>query len=265
MTYYEMKKVDLSTLIGILSSLIIFFVSVSFTSDVRNYISFSSLFLVLGLTITASCACFSIRDLVNAFFTSAEVIIQSPANPNVVAIMGIKSSEICYKKGLMKLDKKMFTLPLKHKLFLKWMNFLVDNEKPELIESLITQEIYSYHEDKMTVSHLIRRASELAPACGLIGTIVGLVQMLSSINDINNIGQGLSVALLTTLYGAIFSYLILIPLASKLEKNLKEDILNLTIMQKIVLSIATKENPRNLESTINSILPPGKKIIYYHY
>ncbi len=260
----ELKKSDLSTIMGIGLALAIFVTSILVSSsDLSLYFNLPSFLIVFGSTFAVSCACFTFRDAWIALQTISELIFRSPVNSEDVAKSCMRSSEICYRAGINSIGKRIGSIPLAHKLFIKWLRYIVDNEKYELIDKLITQEIYSYHEDQVTVVQLMKKSADLAPAFGLIGTIVGLVKMLSAIEDVSMIGQGLSVALLTTLYGTLLAYLVLVPLASKLERNLKEDITNLSIMHKTVLSIAKQQNPRQLEIILNSILPPGKNIVFF--
>ena len=89
--------------------------------------------------------------------------------------------------------------------------------------------------------------------------------MLSDVQDSVSISSGMSTALLTTLYGAILAYCIFLPVANKLENNLKDETINLRIIFKTISSLSIKENPRMLEPSINTLLPEGSKILYYKY
>jgi chemotaxis protein MotA len=259
-----MTKFDFSTLLGVSIALALLIVSISISSDLVKFLNLPSAIIVLGSTLAISCASFSFRDVWNVFKTMLEIIVVSPANSSEIAITAIRSSEFVYKNGINDvLNKPEF--PIQQKFFKKWLSYILDGEKLPYIDNLINQEIYTFQEQKTIVVEILKRGAELAPAYGLIGTLVGLVQMLGGIQDINTIGQGLAVALLTTFYGALLAYMLLIPMASKLERNLKDEILNLRILHRTILSIAQKENPRQLESVLNSILPPGKKIAYYKY
>jgi chemotaxis protein MotA len=106
---------------------------------------------------------------------------------------------------------------------------------------------------------ILRRAAEFAPAMGLIGTLVGLVQMLGNLQDPTTIGPSMAVALLTTFYGAILANLVFIPLASKLERNsiLEEVVSEIYVMG--AASIGQQEHPQRLEMTLNSLMPPSAR------
>jgi chemotaxis protein MotA len=110
---------------------------------------------------------------------------------------------------------------------------------------------------------VLRRASEVAPAMGLIGTLVGLVQMLGSLSDPSAIGPAMALALLTTFYGAVLGNVVLSPLAAKVERAAEEDALVKTLYTIGAVSIARQENPRRLEMLLNAVLPPGKRIQYF--
>jgi chemotaxis protein MotA len=98
---------------------------------------------------------------------------------------------------------------------------------------------------------------------GLIGTLVGLVQMLSRLDEPSTIGPSMAVALLTTFYGAVLANLVFSPLASKLERNSREEALVDQIYLMGALSIGRQENPRRLEMLLNSLLPPDQRIKYF--
>jgi chemotaxis protein MotA len=101
----------------------------------------------------------------------------------------------------------------------------------------------------------------LAPAMGMIGTVIGLVQMLQTMSDPSSIGPAMAVALLTTLYGAIIANLVLNPMAGKLKARSKEEILLREMIMEGILSISKGENPRIIEEKLNSYLPPKDRIV----
>lgn len=259
-----MNNINLSTIIGISLSLVLIITSIQIGGSMSSYVDLPSFLIVVGSTFFVSAACFSFSEIFSSLKSISYLVTFSPASPQLIAIAGIQTAEFSFKNGLLELDKKN-NLPLQNTLFNKWLSLIIDSEKLPTVEKLIDQEIFSIQDQQVVSIMLLRKAAEVAPALGLIGTLIGLVQMLSNLNDIAQIGPGMAVALLTTFYGAILSYVIFFPLASKLENNLKEEMLNLRLYKRVILSIAQRQNPRHLEYTLNSILPPSKKIIYYKY
>jgi chemotaxis protein MotA len=110
---------------------------------------------------------------------------------------------------------------------------------------------------------VLRKMAEFAPAMGLIGTLIGLVQMLSSLSDPSTIGPAMAIALLTTFYGALLANFVFLPLAAKLERNSQEEVLVNNVYLMGAASIGRQENPRRLEMLLNSVLPPSKRVRYF--
>jgi chemotaxis protein MotA len=110
---------------------------------------------------------------------------------------------------------------------------------------------------------VLKKAAEFAPAMGLIGTLIGLVQMLGNLDDPASIGPSMAVALLTTFYGAVLANMVFSPMASKLERNSGEEAIVNSIYVMGASSIGRQENPRRLEMLLNSVLPPAKRIQYF--
>lgn len=144
------------------------------------------------------------------------------------------------------------------------MQMVVDGYQPADIQRFLTQEIEALIERHKRSASIALRASEIAPAMGLIGTLVGLVQMLANLESPETIGPAMAVALLTTFYGAIMGNVILAPLAVKLEKNSKDEALIKTLISISALSMATQQNPRQLEMLLNAELPPSQRINYFN-
>jgi chemotaxis protein MotA len=112
-------------------------------------------------------------------------------------------------------------------------------------------------------ANIMKKAGDIAPAMGLIGTLIGLVQMLGNLDDPSSIGPSMAVALLTTFYGAVLANMVFMPLAAKLERNSGEEELLNSVYMVGAVSIGRQENPRRLEMLINSILPPSKRVSYF--
>ncbi len=110
---------------------------------------------------------------------------------------------------------------------------------------------------------ILRQAGTVAPAMGLIGTLIGLVQMLGNLDDPDSIGPSMAIAQLTTLYGAIMANMVFAPLAGKLERNSKEEAMLMGVYSMGAGSIGRQENPRRLETLINTLLPPAKRVQFF--
>ena len=132
----------------------------------------------------------------------------------------------------------------------------VDGTHPEVIEDIMRTEMDSIatrHRDGKAIMDQIGR---FAPAYGMIGTLMGLIMMLSDMSDPSGIGAGMAVALITTLYGAIVANVFFIPFAEKLGFINKQEMLSLEIIVRGIMAIQSGENPRVVEQKLNTFLPP---------
>jgi chemotaxis protein MotA len=140
---------------------------------------------------------------------------------------------------------------------------LVDGLKIEEIEPVLYQFVQNTLDRNQKAAAVLRKGAEIAPAMGLIGTLIGLVQMLGQLEDPSAIGAPMAVALLTTLYGALLSFMLLTPLASKIERNSDEELIINKIFLTTVISIGKLESPRKLQNLLNVILPPEQRLNIY--
>ncbi|MFC3052976.1 motility protein A [Kordiimonas pumila] len=143
------------------------------------------------------------------------------------------------------------------------MQLVADGAQPEDIEQIMRREASTASARHMRAVDFLRRAGDVAPAMGLIGTLIGLVRMLGSLDNPAEIGPAMAVALLTTFYGAILAHLVFIPLAAKTEHCTTEEALVNNLYAMGATSIRRKENPRRLEMLLNTILPPSKRITFF--
>ena len=143
------------------------------------------------------------------------------------------------------------------------MLLVVDGTQGEEVESIMRRDLNATLQRHRKGASILRKAAEFAPAMGLIGTLIGLVQMLGSLDDPSTIGPAMAVALLTTFYGAVLANMVFSPMASKLERNSTEEGTINTVYMMGASSIGRQENPRRLEMLLNCTLPPTKRIKYF--
>ena len=143
------------------------------------------------------------------------------------------------------------------------INMVMDGTPGDEIERIMQREVQAFAQRQSRSVSVLRRAAEIAPAMGLIGTLVGLIQMLGNLEDPATIGPSMAVALITTFYGAILANMVFIPLASKMERNGAEDMLIQHLHVMAASSIGRQENPRRLEMLLNTILPASQRVDYF--
>jgi len=142
----------------------------------------------------------------------------------------------------------------------KGIQMVVDGHDPSAIEEVLYNEIDNMASRHKDGADLMDQMGTYAPAMGMIGTLVGLVQMLQSLDDPASIGPAMAVALLTTFYGAIMANMFALPLAHKLKMRSAEEIAQKTLVVQGLLSILAGESPRFLVDRLNAQLPPGERL-----
>jgi chemotaxis protein MotA len=257
---------DFSTVGGILVAIlfIIAAIAVGGASKVSAFWDLPSLLIVVLGTFAITIGCFSLHDVFAAMPVICRMTMSRLEDPSEAALKSLRLAEIAYRKGLLVVDRTDNKL-LQHSEFLHYGAHLVmDGTKPEIVEHILIQKMQAAVERHSQAVTMIRKAGELGPAMGLIGTLIGLVQMLGVLSDPERIGPAMATALLTTFYGAFLSYIVLFPLASKLDHYAKQELLVSKIYTRALVSIALREHPQHIEALLNDLLPASKNVRVYH-
>ena len=258
------KKIDISTIFGIIIAFILVIIAIFAGGNAAGFIDIRAILIVLLGTLFITIASYSFKDVFHTKDVILKTIFYSSEKPSEAAITSMKLSEIVRKKGVLAIDKHP-ELTVQNSLLQRTVNMIADHIELDQIEHVIKNEIESLMHRHAKSVDVLRKAADISPSMGLIGTLIGLVQMLGNLDDSASIGPAMAVALLTTFYGAVMSYMFFTPLASKLERNTQHELLIANIYATAVESISKKESPRKLEILLNSILPPDSKIDYYKY
>jgi chemotaxis protein MotA len=254
-------NLDAGTLIGLVAAGAVILVAVFTGGSPRAFADAPSLLIVVGGTLAVTVASTSLGDVATAWRSAGRALVQSALDPRSAARQMMLLAEAARRTGPEML--KAVLADLRHDPFLhRSIALVTEGLPPDEVERMLAGEVETTGAGHARAAAVLRRASEVAPAMGLIGTLVGLVQMLGGLNDPATIGPAMALALLTTFYGAVLGNVVLAPLAGKLERNAEEEALVKTLCTIGAVSIARQENPRRLEMQLNALLPPGRRIQY---
>lgn len=257
------NRKDFSTLAGIGLAFLLVGYAISESGNAGSYVDWPSLLIVLGGTLAVSLASFTFRDFLNTPLVVSRNIFRQTYDPKAIAKTSLGLAEEARKKGVLSLQKEVVNH--KDNRFLhKGLSMVVDGVEIDAVERVLRQDMYASSDRHAQTVSVLRKMAEVAPAMGLIGTLIGLVQMLGSLDNPAKIGPAMALALLTTFYGALLSYAFFAPLASKLERNSAEEMLVKTLLLRSIVSIGKQENPRRLEILLNTILPPASRVQYFN-
>lgn len=256
------RAFDAATLVGLAGAVGLIAVAIWLGGSPGAFFDLPAILIVVGGTAAVTMISFSVEDVVRAQPMIARTLVSRIEDPAVTARQMIALAESARQKNPLQLQDILPGLardPFLHRA----VSLIVDGAPADEIERVMTYEMQATAARQATGAGILHRAAEVAPAMGLIGTLVGLVQMLGSLDDPATIGPSMSVALLTTLYGALLANMMFAPLASKLERNAESEVLANRIHLLGALSIGRQENPRRLQMLLNTILPPDKRIRYF--
>lgn len=150
---------------------------------------------------------------------------------------------------------------LKHLPFLRHgLSLSQDGLPPETVEKLLNAEADRLAASRLRLAEVLHRAADVAPALGLIGTLIGLVDMLGKLDDPSALGPGMAVALLTTLYGAVLAQVVLLPLAARVQAHVAAERNFHALCITGVTALGRNEHPMHLESQLNALLPEAQHV-----
>ncbi len=254
--------VDVATVVGLVSGIGLISLAIFLGGTPGSFINLPSVLIVIGGTLAVTTMCFSFSDMARTVVVASRAIFFTRREPGDAAVQVLQIAELARRRGVLSLQS--FVEDLKREPFLQMgLGMVVDGTPGEEVEAIMRRDLQATVQRHSRSASVLRRMAEFSPAMGLIGTLIGLVQMLGQLQDPATIGPSMAVALLTTFYGAVLANMVFMPFAAKLEKNSNEEALINTIYMMGASSVGRQENPRRLEMMINSILPPAERVRYF--
>jgi chemotaxis protein MotA len=250
--------VDLGVIIGIIGGLALVTIGILWGGgDMRAFVSAPSVMITLGGALASLFVGHPISRVLN-LVTYLRLTLR-PINFQEERLISqlVSFSEKARREGLLALEDDLEEL--EDDFLRKGIQLVVDGTDPEIIKNILYNELNQVQARHQSGILLIDDFAKQAPAFGMIGTILGLIIMLARIEDRSTIGSGMAVALLTTFYGAMLSYLVFGPLKKKLEDRDGAEVLVKEIMMEGILSIQGGDNPRILEEKLLCMLPPSRR------
>ena len=250
-----MRKRDILTPIGITVGFIMIALAILSNGGregVTNFIDIASFFIVIGGLIGSLLINFKYEQI--RLFTSVlrEAFRKNDHKMSDLIRLFVRLSEQARKEGLLALENQMEEVD--DEFIKKGILLAVDGIEPEVINEIMNAEITAMEDKHYKGRIIIEKAGEYAPAWGMIGTLIGLVLMLSNLDDPTSLGPNMAVALLTTLYGSVLANLVFLPMASKLENKTEEEIFIKQIIIEGIIGVQSGQNPRILEEKLSAFL-----------
>ncbi|TNE66682.1 MAG: flagellar motor protein MotA [Alphaproteobacteria bacterium] len=253
----------MSTVFGMLTAFILVVGAILLGGSPRAFVNLQGILIVVAGTFAVTAISFRLQEMISLPANIWALLRHSQRDPSEEAIKVMKIAVEARKHNDVLLLERLVP-KLKDTPFLQQaIQLVADGAQPDEIEQIMRREASTASSRHMRAVDFLRRAGDVAPAMGLIGTLIGLVRMLGSLDNPALIGPAMAVALLTTFYGAVMAHLVFIPLAAKTEHCTTEEALVNNLYTMAATSIRRQENPRRLEMLLNTVLPPAKRITFY--
>ncbi len=253
---------DITTIFGIILGAALIIVSIMLGGEIMNFFDPQSIMIVIGGTLAAVIASYPLPMLLNTFKHFPKLISGKQFKVEPVIDTIVEFAQLARKNGLLALEEQ--ANGLQDHFFKQGIMLVVDAMEADKVREMLETEVASMDKRHDDEAGIYDKAAAFAPAFGMIGTLVGLINMLASMDlsagSSSNLGASMSVALVTTLYGCILANLIFMPIAKKLRVRNEEEILYKQIIIEGVLGIQAGENPKNLKEKLVSLLHEKKKI-----
>lgn len=246
---------DLGTLIGLLGGFGIIIAAMMMSGSLGMFADVPSVLIVLLGSVIVCMMKFTLGGFLGAGKVAAKAFMFKLDAPQDIISNVTELVDAARKGGLLSLEGK----EIPNDFLSKGIQLLIDGHDGEVVKALLNRDKNLAVERHKSGAAVFSALGDLGPAMGMIGTLVGLVAMLSNMDDPKSIGPAMAVALLTTLYGAMFANMFALPIADKLKLRMEEEQLVKSMIIDAVLAIQGGQNPRVIESMLQTYLPEGKR------
>ena len=246
---------DIATVVGLVVAFGLIFGSMALGGSIGAFLDPASLLIVVGGTIGAMLINYSLDKVLSAVKVAKNAFFTKVHSPKEVIERIVDYASQSRRDGVLALEGALESEP--DDFLKKGLQLVVDGQDVDSIGQILDIEIDNIKKRHESGASIFTTAGTFAPALGLIGTLIGLVQMLGTMDDPSKIGPAMAVALLTTFYGALLANVLLNPLAGKLQNRSADEVLVKQLELQGIMQIATGANPRIVEQQLHSYLAPA--------
>ena len=249
---------DIATLLGIvLGAVMVVFgiITSGGVSAMGNFIDPPSIVITIGGSLSSLLSSYTMPEVINNLKGLGVAFKDPKMDHGAVIRQIIDLSNVARKEGLLALEEVAGNLD--DEFMKKGILLIVDGTEPELVRGILETELVNMDDRHKSMAGFYDTWAALGPAWGMIGTLVGLVNMLKKLDDFNTIGPNMATALLTTLYGSLIANWFCTPIANKMKNINSKEYQMKEIVIEGLLSIQAGENPRVIEEKLKSFLSPA--------
>ncbi|MDR0549700.1 MAG: MotA/TolQ/ExbB proton channel family protein [Deltaproteobacteria bacterium] len=249
---------DVATIIGILSSVGLLVVSINMGVGIFAFLDLPSFLIVVGGTACATMINYPLRDCLNTVAIVKNVFVTRTVTMSDLIAGFIAFSAKARKEGLLSLENDI--ADVSDEFLQKGLQLTVDGLEPSAIVEILETEIAFQESRHRLGADIFQAMGAFAPAFGMLGTLIGLISMLQQMDDPSAIGPAMSVALVTTFYGAILANVVFVPISGKLRARSQAETLVKELIVQGILALCRGDNPRIIEQKLHAFIPPAARI-----
>jgi chemotaxis protein MotA len=248
---------DLATLIGTIAVFAVVLIGIMMSGSLRPFWDAGSLFITLGGTIFSTLMSFPLETFLDVLKITKQAYFSQEEDIGETINTIVRFADKARREGLLALDEDANDLT--DPFLQKGIRLVVDGTTQELVRNILETEIAFVADRHRTGQSVFETLGAMAPAFGMLGTLVGLIQMLLKLNKPEEIGPGMAVALVTTFYGSVLANMVFLPIANKLKNRSAREIFVKEAIVEGVLSIQAGDNPRVVQEKLKSFLSPKER------
>lgn len=245
---------DLASVLGLIGGIAVLLITILISGDLAGYLHIPSIICTFGGTIAMTFMAFPIRKLREGFESLKYVFVYKETDAEYVIKSIIDLANIARKEGLLALEEA--AQQLKDDFLQKGVLLIVDGTDPELVRNILETELSFIEERHKSNQGVFEFMAAIGPGFGMLGTLIGLINMLANLSDPSTVGPNMAVAIVTTLYGSIIANVFCNPVVNKLKIRSSQESLMKEVMLEGMLSIQAGENPRIIEEKLKAFMSP---------
>ncbi|MGV6859163.1 MAG: MotA/TolQ/ExbB proton channel family protein [bacterium] len=246
---------DIATVLGVVGAFGVIIASIIVGGSASTFVNVPSLIVVIGGTAAVTLSQISLAQFLGSIKVGLGAFMYKISSPGDLITEAVELANVARKEGLLALEGKQIEDPFLD----KGIKMCIDGHAADMIQKMLTKDINLSLERQANSIKMFKSVEVAAPAMGMIGTLIGLVQMLANMDDPKSIGPAMAVALLTTLYGAVIANAIAMPIGEKLKAISAQERLNKMLILESIAAIQDGTNPRILQQLLLTFLPEDKR------
>jgi chemotaxis protein MotA len=245
---------DIASFIGLGAGIVVMLVTILISGDIAGYIDIPSIICTFGGTIAMVVFAYPFSKLKESFSALKYVFFYKAMEAEGIIKDIIDLANVARKEGLLALEEA--GQALKDSFLQKGILLIVDGTDPELVRNILETELSFIEDRHKSNQSVFEFIAAMAPGFGMLGTLIGLINMLANLSDPSSLGPNMAVAIITTFYGSLIANVFCNPVITKLKIRSSEEILMKEVMLEGMLSIQAGENPRIIEEKLKAFMAP---------